>query len=204
MIGIKICGLTTEEGVDAAIEAGATAIGLVLARSPRRVDPATAQALLRRVPRGITRIAVVRQPGPAEIALIRDLDFDAIQADEDSVSAVSGLHLPILRAFRDGPDLDDRLADAFVGGDGAVWTNGFVLDGPGIGGSGVRADVSRARVAAKRGGMVLAGGLTPDNVTDAVRAVRPAAVDVSSGVESAPGVKDPAKMRAFVAAVRAA
>lgn len=204
MIGIKICGLTTEEALDAAIEAGANAIGLVLTASPRRVDPATALSLIRRVPRGILRIAVVRAPGPAEIALIRDLPFDAVQADEDSVAAVSVIKLPLLRAFRDGPDLADRLADAFVGGDGSVWTEGFLVDGPGSGGQGVRAEVGRARAAALRGGMILAGGLTPDNVVDAIRAIRPAAVDVSSGVEASPGVKDGARIRAFIAAARAA
>jgi phosphoribosylanthranilate isomerase len=79
----------------------------------------------------------------------------------------------------------------------------IVLDGPSGQGMGVRVDVERARLAAQRCNLVLAGGLDPDNVFEAVRSIRPAGVDVSGGVESAPGVKDVDRIRAFVAAARA-
>lgn len=204
-VDVKICGIRTFEALDAAIEAGVDAIGLVLADSPRRVDADVARRLLARVPESVVRVAVVRRPGREEIAAVRDLPFDVVQADANDVVPVE---LPVLRAFYDAPDLLERLVQAGFGPSEArrpdPWRHGFLVDGPLGGGRGVPADLDRARAAAELGALVLAGGLRPASVLDAVLHVRPRAVDVSSGVESAPGVKDAALIRAFVEAVHQA
>jgi phosphoribosylanthranilate isomerase len=200
-VGVKICGLTRAEDVDDAIDAGADAIGLVLAASPRRVDRDLARKLLMRIPREVTRIAVVRAPDAEVVHTLEALPFDVIQCDVADVPTLTALRRPLLCTFHDGADLAARI-DASGVGRGPLWSNGFLVDGPDGGGKGVRADFDRAKKVAHRGGMVLAGGLDSEIVGLVVRHVRPAGVDVSSGVESAPGKKDRARMRAFVQAVR--
>lgn len=200
---VKICGVTDEEAVDAAVQAGADAIGFVFARSVRRLDPATAKMLLARVPSTIVRVAVVANPGDLERAILRDLAFDVVQGDVDSLAKLIGIPLPQLPVFHDSEDLIDRLQASFASSSADPFTTGFLVDGPGAG-LGVAGDYTRAKEAARRGGMVLAGGLSATNVAAAIRIVRPAAVDVSSGVESAPGKKDPAAIAAFIQAARAA
>lgn len=190
----KICGLTTPEDVEVAVRAGADAVGLVLAASPRRVDPGLARELLAAAV-GVERIAVFRTPTPLEIRAVEDLPFDAVQADAGFDQPPPGWY--VLPAYRDAPGVRLPETTATEGLRGA-----FLLDGPAGGGSGVRADVARAAAAARRGSLVLAGGLDPDNVAGAIAAIRPYAVDVSSGVESRRGVKDPARIEAFLAAVK--
>ncbi|MEW6072409.1 MAG: N-(5'-phosphoribosyl)anthranilate isomerase [Planctomycetota bacterium] len=215
---VKICGLTRPDQIAAAVAAGADAIGLVLAASPRQVTPEGARALLAAVPAGVERIAVFRAPRSAELARIAALPFDGLQADAEWAGVrelpAGWFFLPVLR---DGVDLEARariLAPAGVPlaaglpdpRDGASdsFRGTFLVDGPAGGGQGIPVDIVRAARAARCGRLVLAGGLRPETVADAVRRVRPAAVDVSSGVETAPGIKDPARMADFVAAVRAA
>ncbi len=202
---VKICGLTTEQAVTDTLRTGPDAIGLVLAASPRQVDLTTAARLLALVPSGIQTWAVFRTPDPALLAQAATLPFTGAQSNEDW----SGDGLPEswqwLPAFRDGPALLDQLAAH--GFDGrpreAVGLSGaFLVDGPAGGGLGVRGDNRRAAAAARLGPMILAGGLSPANVRTAIEAVRPYGVDVSSGVESAPGTKDPARVAAFMAAAR--
>ncbi len=201
-VGVKICGLTTADDLDAAIDAGVDAIGLVLAASPRRVDRETALKLLARVPREVVRVAVVRAPDADTLTTLQALPFDVVQCDEVDVPLVAPLGRPLLRAFSDGADLAARI-DASGVGRGPLWHNGFLVDGPRGGGKGEQADFDRARKVASRGGLVLAGGLDPEVVGLVVRHVHPAGVDVSTGVESSPGRKDKGKMKAFVQAVRA-
>jgi len=205
----KICGLTSAAAVRAACAAGAAAIGRVLAPSPRRVSPARARALLDAVPRGVERLAVYRVPSAEDLAAISDLPFDGVQADArwDGADRLPDgwFFLPVLA---DGDDLEERaqeLANTRAGevrGEGSL-RGAFLIDGPTGGGRGVPADLDRAASAARHGRAVLAGGLRPETVGEALRRVRPAAVDVSSGVESEPGIKDPARVRRFLAAVRA-
>lgn len=176
---VKICGLTHPDDVEAAIAAGADAIGIVLCRSPRQVlDPAPLLEAAGATP----TYAVFRTWSGQGVG-----GFHRVQA----FRFVGHPPIPKMPAFRCGAGL--------VPPDGP-----WLLDSPAGGGSGQRADVEVARALARGGGMVLAGGLTPDNVAEAIRAVRPAGVDVSSGVEARPGRKDPAAMAAFVAAARAA
>ncbi|MGQ0429375.1 MAG: phosphoribosylanthranilate isomerase [Gammaproteobacteria bacterium] len=188
---VKICGLTTPEAVDAAVAAGADAVGFVFhAPSPRNVEPSRAAALAARVPSGVLRVAVMLRPARDEVARILEaFTPDALQADVDSLAGLD-LPAPIERwpvyrvAARSVPA---RLVfDAHVSG------------------AGLRADWKTAAAIARRSELLLAGGLDAANVGEAIATVRPFGVDVSSGVERAPGVKDAARIRAFVAAARAA
>ncbi len=194
-IWVKICGLTHREAVEAAVEAGADAIGFVFAPSVRRVEPAAAVRLCEGVPGGVTRVAVMRHPTPDEWrAVERGFGPDWLQTDAEDLAE---LRVPqgcgLLPVFRD----DSR---------------GFAADSPNLpsrllfegaqSGSGQRADWTAAARLARRARLVLAGGLSPDNVVQALDAVRPWGVDVSSGVEEMPGRKDPARIAAFVENVR--
>lgn len=200
---VKICGLTTEQGMKAAVAAGTDAIGLVFARSPRQVDARRAEALLQWVPDGVARVAVFRTPSDAQIQTALALGFDAVQTDASWTPVGLSDRCVWLPALRDGPDLVARVGEflsraAVPGLGGAVLT-----DGASGGGMGEVSQWDRVADAARRHRLVLAGGLTPGNVGQAIARVRPWGVDVSSGVERAPGLKDPAKVRAFMAAVRA-
>lgn len=191
---IKVCGLTTPEGVAAALEAGVDAVGFVFhAGSPRNVSPADARRLARDVPRHVQRIAVTRRPAQSLVDEIADVFRpDALQSD---VADFAHLHLrpglaalPVLRSGDAPPtQCPER----------------FLYEGA-RSGAGELADWDEARALAARGELVLAGGLRPDNVAAAIARVRPFGVDVSSGVESAPGRKDAARIREFVEAARRA
>lgn len=200
---IKICGLTREEDVDAAVAAGADAIGFVFyPPSPRYVTPARAAELARRIPPFVDVVGLFVNEAPESVEEVcRQVPINLLQfhGDEDPAYC-RRFGRPYLRAARVRPGLDlvefagsfpesrGLLLDAFVegyGGGGHVFD--WTLIPPGL-----------------PGFLVLSGGLTAVNVGDAVRRVRPAAVDVSSGVEMGKGIKDHAKIAAFVAAVRAA
>lgn len=200
MIGtrLKICGVTTLEAIDAAVAAGADAIGLVLAPgSPRRLDLATARRLARQVPPFVTRVVVLRHPGADEArAAIDAVRPDLVQAEpsEELERALDG-RVPLLPVLHDAPDLLERLP---------IGAAAVHLEAAGPGGCGVAPDWMRAAALARRLRLVLAGGLTRDNVGAAIATVRPWAVDVSSGVESSPGVKVASLMAGFADAVRRA
>jgi phosphoribosylanthranilate isomerase len=191
---VKICGITTADALDAAIDAGADAVGLVFADSPRRIDARTAEMLLGRIRGPMRAIAVIEAPDQ-----LPELPFHAVQLPEGVQHA---FRIPVLRAFHDDDTVLARLESASAGGEGDPWAHGFVLDGSR--GCGRPFDRERARMAARRGGMILAGGLSPDTVGAIVRAIEPRAVDASSSLESSPGRKDPARIARFVAEVHAA
>lgn len=190
---VKICGLSDDTGIRAAVEAGANAIGFVFADSVREVTPARAAELCRELPSDIIRVAVMRHPSRRRFEeVVRIFDPDWIQTDAGDLP-----DLPVpdesrcLPVYRDGQltnesDLPPRL----------------LFEGR-VSGSGKTADWDEARRIAGRTELVLAGGLNPDNVQDAIRAVAPFGVDVSSGVESGRGIKDADRIRKFVARVRA-
>lgn len=200
---IKICGLTREADVDAAVAAGADAIGFVLyPPSPRYVTPQRAAELARRIPPFVDVVGLFVNEAPAVVQAACDaLPINLLQfhGDEDAAYCRQ-FSRPWLRAARVRPGLDlvefarsfpearGLLLDAFVegyGGGGHVFD--WTLIPPGL-----------------PGYLVLSGGLNADNVGDAIRRVKPVAVDVSSGVEMGKGIKDHAKIAAFVAAVRKA
>jgi phosphoribosylanthranilate isomerase len=199
---IKICGLTGEEAIDAAIESGADAVGFVFAPSPRRVTPERAVALARRLPSFVLKVAVFADATAEEVREVTArLAPDRIQIEAGSSDALGGdMRARVLPVFHDGPKLLQEVASYREASTGDPT---ILLDGR-LSGRGETADWGVAAQVARTARVVLAGGLNPENVVLAIRIVRPYAVDVSSGVESSPGVKDPIRIAAFVAAVRAA
>lgn len=186
---VKICGVTDHEAALAAASLGVDAVGFVFATSPRHVTPRRAVSISGELPPDILRVAVFRRPDLDEIeAVLEEFTPDLVQADHDTLELFDGI--ATLPVYRDGGD---------EAPDGGL----FIYEGP-VSGVGQLVDMSRATSMARLGDMVLAGGLRPDNVGRAIATVRPFGVDVSSGVESSPGAKDPALIRSFVAAVRAA
>ena len=204
-IKVKVCGITNAADALAAVEAGADALGFIFyEKSPRYVVPAVAANIIAELPPLVTPVGVFVNEGLATVRSIMDtcgLAMAQLHGDEN-VSYCRELARPAMKALR----LRDRgslLALAEYQGRGGV--RGFVLDAfseLSYGGTGQITDWGLAAEVAKSTPILLAGGLTPDNVTEAIHTVRPYGVDVSSGVESAPGKKDHAKMRAFVDAVR--
>ena len=204
-VRIKFCGVNTPAGVSAAVAAGADALGFVFADSPRRIDPAQAAALCAAVPAFVARVAVFHHPTPADVqAVCAAFAPDLVQTEVDGLA---DLRLPagcrLLPVFHDSPDLATRVR-AYLAAPHPSAGPALLLEGAGRGGRGVQADWGRVAGLAREAPVILAGGLRAANVGDAVRTVRPYAVDASSAVETAPGVKDPALLQAFVAAVRAA
>jgi phosphoribosylanthranilate isomerase len=201
-VRVKICGVTTPEAVAAVVEAGADALGFVLAASPRQLTIDAAGRLCGLVPPFVSRVVVLRHPGAAAVRdLIAALRPDLVQAEPGpGIDAARAAGVGVIQVLHDAPGIEDRLSDdRLPGGPGVL-----LLEAAGRGGRGVAPDWDRAAVIARRAPLVLAGGLTPENVGAAIRTVRPYAVDVSSGVESAPGRKDPERIARFLAAVRRA
>jgi len=201
---VKLCGIHTLAALEGALEAGADALGFVLVDSPRRVSLAEAEKLLARVPAGIERVAVFARASRAELSAALCLPFDALQAELASDVPELPAHVHFLPVLRDGPELETRVLPVSPAPAGRSLRGALVLDGPGGGGRGLPADPARAARLARRVRLVLAGGLAPENVHARCLAVRPFAVDASSGLELERGRKDPARMHAFVRAVRAA
>ena len=203
-VKIKICGLTNAEDALAAVEAGADMLGFVFwEKSPRYVTIETARDIARSLPPATTRVGVFVDARVEQVMFsLRICDFSALQFHgQESPSFCQQFSVMTIKAFRvrDAASLQamsDYDTDAFL-------LDSQVEGKPG--GTGETFDWSLAAAAKKFDKPIfLAGGLTPQNVAAAVRAAQPFAVDVSSGVEAAPGKKDPQKMRDFVAAVRAA
>lgn len=192
MTWIKVCGLTTPDAVAAAVEAGVNAVGFVFAASKRQVTALQAAELARNVPGNIVRVAVMLHPSQAQLDEVwSQFRPDVLQTDADDLATLQvppGLQItPVLRAGSELPaELPTRL----------------LFEGP-VSGTGETTDWSAAAKLAARTQLILAGGLKPGNVADAIATVRPFGVDVSSGVEARPGVKDPAKIHEFVRIARA-
>lgn len=194
---MKICGLREPEHVMAAVEAGADAIGFVLTRSSRRVTPARARELASEVPSHVLTVAVFAGETSGQVreaALesgVRAVQLHGDHPHED-FTALKDLGVTLIRAGAAGADLrcgafdeDLLIVDAPRPGSGEPWDWSAVRGRP-------------------EGRWMLAGGLDPSNVTEAIAAARPWGVDVSSGVETAPGVKDAGLIRNFLAAARSA
>lgn len=196
MVRVKICGVTSVADAQAAVAAGALAVGFNFhPSSPRRVAPELARAIARSVPPQIWRVGVfVDRPRRDVEALIEAAGLSVLQFHgSESPAFCRGWRLPVIKAVRVRTQadvvaakeyaVDFVLADAYVegaaGGTGTAF-NWALLEG-----------MDRSR-------LILAGGLTPANVGAAVRQVRPYAVDVASGVEREPGKKDPQKVREFI------
>ena len=198
---IKICGFTTEEGVEAAVTAGVNAIGLVLDPSPRQLTLPRALALKSLIPKGVDVVAVCGRPTTDEIGEICDvLEPDTIQLMADALPN-KPVGVPVLPSFEDGPDLARRVS-RYASALGEEFPL-VLADGPKPG-SGIRADWNRVSEVSATTRLIIAGGLSPENVGDAIALLRPYGVDVSSGVERSVGCKDPQRIVDFVKAVRTA
>jgi len=203
VLRVKICGITRPEDALAAAEAGADAIGLVFAPSPRRVTPEQAAAILAALPPFVTPVALFVDEPPERIRrIVQPLGIRTVQlhGDESPAVALELRDLCVIKAFRIGAEAD--LAP-LAGYPAAACLLDSQVAGR-RGGTGVAFDWRLAAQAARHSRIILAGGLRPENVAEAIRLVRPYGVDTSSGVESEPGRKDSAKVRAFVEAARAA
>jgi phosphoribosylanthranilate isomerase len=191
---VKICGLTDITAVTAAVEAGADAIGFVFADSVRRISVQDAIELATYVPKHVRKVAVMMHPSNEEWQEVNNgFQPGVLQTD---LADFAYLEVPgeveIWPVMREGTvPADNDLPELFV------------YEGK-ASGSGETVDWQVAAQLARRGRMILAGGLSIANVPDAVREVAPFGIDVSSGVESAPGIKDATRIQAFINAVRTA
>ncbi len=194
---VKVCGLRDAAGVAAALAANADAIGYVFADSPRRVSPAEAARLAAPVRGRLAIVAVTLHPEQSLVdEILEALRPDFLQADAADLATLRlPRQLQCLPVLRDLATAGEDRADPLPAR--------LLYEGP-RSGSGVPADWARAARIAQRAELILAGGLSARNVAAAIRQVRPFGVDVSSGVESAPGIKSPAMIGQFVAAARAA
>jgi phosphoribosylanthranilate isomerase len=198
---VKICGLTRQEDAEQAAELGAEFVGFVLwPGSPRQIPLDRLRAIVRTLPPSVTPVGVFVNPTAGAIHAAADAGVKVAQIHGESnewqeglapgVDVIRAVHLAPGRPDAIEPDVPDHrvLLDAH--------------DPVRHGGTGMLVDWSRARLLAQHRQVILAGGLTPQNVSHAIAQVRPYAVDVASGVESRPGVKDHALLRAFILAAK--
>lgn len=196
---VKLCGIRSQADLEAAVEAAADAVGLVITPSPRQVTLSQAGFLMSLLPDHVLGVAVFHDPSPELLRRVEDeVAPDLFQAELPSLAGMSADR--ILPVVVDGVALEtdlDRALDAT--------TRGMVLvDSAAKGGTGRASDWDHLAGLDTVSSVVLAGGLTGRNVAEAVAMVRPFGVDVSSGIERRPGEKDPDLMRAFVMAARSA
>lgn len=194
---VKICGLSTKEHVDAAVDAGANAVGFVFADSVRRISPEHATRISNMVPDTIKKVAVMLHPSNDEWQdVLAGFVPDVLQTDAEDYAVLDvPAAIECWPVYRQG----NRVSGTF----GNKVPDTFLYEGP-KSGAGETVDWERAAQVARHGNMILAGGLSAANLAEAIRIVRPFGVDVSSAVESAPGQKDPAMIREFINAARAA
>jgi len=190
---VKLCGMNSEAAVAAALEAGADALGFVFAPSIRRVSPVEARRLATPARGRACCVAVMLHPTASEVQqVMQDFAPDALQTDLTDETALSPeakrIWWPVLRSGQTPPaSLPARV----------------LFEGP-VSGAGEAADWTMARSLARTTQLILAGGLHSGNVATAIRAVQPFGVDVSSGIEAAPGRKCATRIQEFVRAARAA
>ena len=203
-VRVKICGITNLEDALAAVDAGADALGFMFyEKSPRKVPVKVAADIMRRLPPFVGKVGVFVNAAEESVRRsFAECGLDTLQFHGDETPEFCGKFSPlkVYKAFRIQTLESLQALPAYK--TDAWLLDSFTPDKPG--GTGTQFDWDLAIEAKQLGRpIILAGGLTPDNVADALRKVRPFAVDVSSGVESAPGKKDHEKIRDFIAAVRA-
>lgn len=199
---VKICGITRIEDALAAAAAGADALGFMFYEaSPRRVARDVATAIIRELPPFLARVGVFVNPSPDEVRrAIEDCHIDTLQFHgEETPEFCAQFGLRIIKAFRVRDAESLRALPAYAGA--TCLLDSFVAGQHGGTGAVFNWELAAQTVQAGRR-VLLAGGLTPENAAEAVRRVRPHGLDVSSGVEVAPGMKDAAKVRAFIASAK--
>jgi phosphoribosylanthranilate isomerase len=208
---IKFCGTTSFEDALAAIEAGANALGFIFAPSKRRILPEKAQEIIQRLPREVERIGVFLDSKAEEIArTVREVELTGIQMHgARDIPPEVYRHLPperrdSLRKIKSilvSDDFRSALESALAF---SKFVDAWLLDSGAGSGRMFTWPSAQAAVQNRDGRFIIAGGLTPENVSEAMHAFQPWGVDVVSGIEREPGKKDPVKMKAFIAAVRKA
>lgn len=217
MVWVKICGMTSLEDAQAAVDAGADALGFIFAQSPRRISPSEAKRIIAALPRKVERVGVfVNQRSKVILETAEKTGLTGVQLHGDETlefahelrdgAHAAGLKLRVYKAVAmkrmAAGDLDlsspKNLISAYLLDSGS-WTK--------RGGTGKKFDWKQAaplvRFMGRRFDLIIAGGLNPENVVKAIGLFRPWGVDVSSGVEREPGKKDHGKVRAFVKAAKA-
>jgi phosphoribosylanthranilate isomerase len=203
MVRVKICGITNWPDARLAVDEGADALGFnFFPPSPRSVSPAAAWDIIRRLPPFVAAIGVFVDWKPAAVtSLARALHLSGVQLHGNEPAAdveAAALSAFVIKAVQVKQGLRPESLRKFRA------ANAVLLDGfrSGLhGGTGATADWNFARRARRYANIILAGGLTPENIAEAIAAAEPCAVDVASGVEKKPGKKDPAKLRAFLRVV---
>jgi phosphoribosylanthranilate isomerase len=195
-VKLKVCGVTSLEDARAAIDCGAEYLGFnFYAKSPRYIAPASARAIIESLPDDIISVGVfVNEPRPEDVVEILRASgawMAQLHGDESPDYCASIGAERVIKALRIGDDFDARRMLDYPAA--AILLDAF--DAKLYGGTGKTANWAIARKAARLTRVFLAGGLSPDNIVEAIRAVEPFAVDVNSGVESAPGRKDASKLR---------
>ncbi len=194
---VKLCGIMNEADLEAAVEAGADAVGFVLTPSPRQIHLPVAARLKTRLPQSVLGVAVFHDPSPDLLVRVREeVDPDLFQSELSTLVGVSADRLLPVVVDSDSLDRDFALAA------GSAGREMVLVDSAARGGTGSAPRWDRLARLDGPGRLILAGGLDPDNVGAAVALVRPFGVDVSSGIEESPGKKDPKRMQAFVEAAR--
>ena len=205
-VKVKICGITNWTDARRAVEAGAQFLGFNFYRpSPRYIQPAAARRIIRRLPDGIAAVGVfVNEPEANMLTIARRVGLDYLQLHGDEPpEQVARLkrEIPVIKAVRVRDSFRPKQLDSF-GRASAILLEGF--DARRHGGTGKTFNWNLAHGSNGSRRIFLAGGLTPENVAEAIRVTRPYAVDVCSGVEARPGKKDPARIVALMWAVKAA
>jgi len=198
---IKVCGITNAEDASAAVKAGVNALGFIFYQgSERYITPEAASEIVLKLPDHVSKVGVFVHEEKKEILRIaRKVPLSAVQLlGPEGPDDLFGYDMSIIKVFRVKPDFDVEVMKNYV-------VDAFLLDTHrqgAMGGTGESFDWNIALKARQYGRIIVSGGLTPDNVDDAVRFVRPYGVDVSSGIESRPGKKDHDRMRNFIARAR--
>jgi phosphoribosylanthranilate isomerase len=202
---VKVCGLTREIDARMAVRAGADALGVILAPGhPGSLNLKQAAKVFSRVPPTVVRVGVFVDASLEDVSKaveVLELDEVQLQGSEGPMYCAS-VAVPVVKTFRVGPGFDPEQMLRYKGAVAAVLLDTLVEGA--TPGSGNSFDWNLALDVPDIAPVCLAGGLRPENVREAVRRLRPAGVDVSSGVESAPGIKDEAMLTRFIAEVRAA
>lgn len=200
---VKICGITNEADLDCAIAAGVDAVGFIMvASSPRNIDAETAAALVERVPAFVTTVGLFADDDPSQVArIVERVGFDLLQFQGDEPEAVCRqFGRRYIKGIRVGADTDlPAMAQRYASATGLLLD---ALVAGAYGGTGHTFDWDLVPELDRP--VILAGGLNPGNVAQAIAKVKPWSVDVCSGVEAEKGIKDSEKIKAFMAAVRAA
>jgi phosphoribosylanthranilate isomerase len=202
-VRVKICGITNLDDALRAAEAGADALGLIFVEgTPRYVSPAVAAAIVAGLPPFVCPVGVFWDHSPAHVAaVVAECGLGAVQLHgAEPPETLAAMPRPVVKTIKireagDLAQMDHYKPAAFLLDSPARWSEG-----------GARTPISwtLAREAAGRGRVILSAGLTPETVSEAIRVARPWGVDVNSGVEAAPGRKDPVKVERFLRAARAA